>query len=155
MRINKDTFGPYSGVVEVGLPFQALIGSISVFESHGSVIFDKSGKHFCFIAKEQNRWVLVKDGKKEDLSNVTKSVEKKERRRSKEGGEMETYLVEYVLDVEKIFPQGLNDVYGEPIGLMFKEGKFWGIHTEVEILYRYIDPKSDVVRAGGSSLHVN
>lgn len=154
LRINKDTFGPYSGVVEVGLPFQAAIGSISVFESHGKVIFDKSGKHFCFIAKEQDRWVLVKDGKKEDLSNFTKSIKPIESKRPRQDGKIQIYFVEHALDVEKIFPEGLNDAYGEAIGLIFKEGKV-GKPTKVETLYPLVDPKSNIVRAGGSSLHVN
>ncbi len=160
LRVNKDTYGPYSGVVDGPPPLHpGKFGSISVFEANGNVIFDKSGKHFCFIAQDQsNGWILVKDGKKENLSDVTKSTKPKERKRSSQGNEMEVYSVEHVLNVDKIFPEGLNDIYGEAIGMIFNEGKYRMIPKNVDMVYPpnyFTKDKFNAVKVAGSSLSVN
>jgi hypothetical protein len=157
LRINKETFGPYSGVVEVPPQRRDLeMGSISYFESNGNVIFDKTGKHFCFIAQDKfSGWILVKDGKKENLNDFIMSTKRYE---SIKGG---NHFVEHTLNVENIFPEGLNEAYGEVIGLVFKitttinDGKILPARSEVKILRPSLDPGSNTVKANGSSLRVN
>lgn len=150
LRINKNNLGPFSGVVEVESQLSE-IGSISPFESNGEVIFDRTGKHFCFVAQDKDgSWVLVKDGKKEDLSRATLSTKQLERKRSRQDRKMEIFAVEHTLDIDKIFPEGLNDAYGEANGLIFREGKL--IPSNVKVLHPVLDPGS--IKVNGYSLHV-